>query len=99
MEISHQMAPITNLGPALVVIVFVSILITTIAILLRCYVRTCLQRIFRLDDYLVLGCQGSFYAFMYFVLQEEKYGIGMHVKDIMAINPAYPALAMKVSSI
>jgi hypothetical protein len=85
-----------DLGPTLTIVVAVAIGVTTLAVLLRCYVRLILQHRFTADDSLIVFSQVNFCAFSYCVLHEVKYGVGKHLVEILTKTPTDLPKAMKV---
>lgn len=89
-----------NLDLSLTAIVAVFLALTSLAVLLRCYVRLAIQKRFAADDYLILFSQTNFCAFMYCVLQQVEYGLGKHrVEVLMTGGIADFRMVMKVQAI
>ncbi|KAI1268655.1 hypothetical protein F5Y18DRAFT_238083 [Xylariaceae sp. FL1019] len=79
------MAP-EDRGPELATVVSVLLGVSAVTVALRCYVRICLLKIFRIEDWLALLALASSIAFTYFVLISIRYGAGKHTAVVPTEN-------------
>ncbi len=87
-----------DLSRTLTVFTSVAIVVTTIAVLLRLYVRIFLIRRFAIDDYLMIACQACFLSAMYCMLKEIKLGLGKHFLQVI-IHPGHVSEMIKVCTL
>ncbi len=96
-DMAYEM-PTGDLGPVIAWVAYVAVVITTITILLRFYVRLFMQHRFALDDYLMAWAQSNFIFLCAAILKQVHYGMGKHTTTIFMTNPENIALAGKVST-
>lgn len=70
-------------GLAVSITAITSIIVTTIALALRFYVRCFLLHRLQADDALILFCWIVFVAYLYCVLQQVKLGLGQHLEVVL----------------
>ena len=71
-----------DVSPVIVIATSVILGLTSLAVLLRFYVRIAIQKKLTADDYVVLFAQVNFVAYSFFSIQSTKYGMGKHVIDV-----------------
>jgi len=76
----------TGKGPTLSAAAIISLVITTVAVVLRFYTRIVILRKTALDDYIILFCQITFLGFVIGILGQVSHGFGDHLSDIIERN-------------
>ncbi|CAJ2509889.1 Uu.00g057890.m01.CDS01 [Anthostomella pinea] len=71
-------------GPELATITAVFLGLSSLTVFLRCYVRLCLLRTFRMEDYLALGTLLCFIVYSTFVMFSIQHGAGKHLDEVPA---------------
>ncbi|KAI1085715.1 hypothetical protein F5B20DRAFT_14758 [Whalleya microplaca] len=75
-----------NRGPELATITLLFLGLSVVTVALRCYVRICLLKSFRLEDWLALGTLMSFIFVSTCIMISIKYGAGRHLDDVPVEN-------------
>ncbi|KAI0013679.1 hypothetical protein F4779DRAFT_613414 [Xylariaceae sp. FL0662B] len=78
--------PADNRGPELATITLLFLGLSVITVALRCYVRICLLKSFRVEDWLALGTLTCFILISICIMISIRYGAGRHLDDIPVEN-------------
>ena len=92
------MGAIDDRGPTITAFASLALACTTIAVLLRCYVRLKLQKVLSYDDYLLLFSQALYTAYIVCVFHAVKYGLGKHLMDAPDLVLAVKVCLLNLSS-
>ncbi|KAL7626268.1 hypothetical protein AAE478_003038 [Parahypoxylon ruwenzoriense] len=69
-------------GPELAAVTLLFLGLSTVTVTLRCYVRACLLKAFRLEDGLAIATMACFISYTVVVMTSIRYGAGKHIGDV-----------------
>ncbi len=92
------MDPATDPDSSFNAIFSVTVGLTSLVVLLRCYMRIVIQKSFAADNYLILVSQVCFCGYSAIMMRAVKHGLGQHQVNILRQDPHNLVVIMQVST-